>query len=189
MQPTTLRLDFQSGVIEPCNNYSSRHLSDMVSMYADANAAQELGHISNPLLYEVYQHDVPFESGQLLVVTTIIHPGKVGDEYFMTKGHFHSRRDTAEVYVGLQGHGYLLMCTEEGDFRSIEFRPGTIGYIPPFWAHRMANVGGSDFVFYGTYPGDAGHDYGTIEKRGFPRILVERSGKPMLVVNSNYVRS
>jgi glucose-6-phosphate isomerase len=188
LMPFSLKLDLGTGVFAPCNNHIQRHLSQMAGMYADREAVRELLAEGDPLLYEVYQYDVPLENGQLLVVTSILRPGKVGDEYYMTKGHYHARKDTAEVYLGLRGRGCLLMQTAEGDFRSIQFEPGTVGYIPPYWAHRMVNTGRVDFIFYGVYPADAGHDYGSIETTGFPYLMLERDGQPSLVVNSSYVR-
>jgi len=186
--PFSLQLDLQTGVFLPCNNHIQRHLSDMAAMYSDQEAVQRLLAEGDPLLYEVYQYDVPAENGQLLVVTSIIHPGKVGDEYYMTKGHYHARQDTAEVYLGLQGRGCLLMQTTEGDFQSTQFGPSTVGYIPPYWAHRMVNTGQADFIFYGVYPADAGHDYGSIETTGFPYLVLERDGQPAFVVNPSYGR-
>jgi len=186
MQPFSLKLSLETGGFSPCNNYIRRRLSDMASMYADQEVVQRLLAESDPVLYEVYQYDVPKENGQLLVVTTIIHPGKVGDEFVMTKGHYHVRRETAEVYLGLQGRGYLLMQTPSGDFQSMPFVPGTVGYIPPYWAHRMVNTGNEDFVFFGVYPADAGHDYGSIASEGFPFLLVDQAGVPTLVPNPRY---
>jgi len=103
-------------------------------MYLDAQATEEGIRRGNPLIYEVYQYNVPDENGQLLVVTSIIYPGKVGQEYYMTKGHYHAKEDTAEVYLGLQGQGYLLMETKGGAFQALPIAPGTVAYIPPYWA-------------------------------------------------------
>ncbi len=186
MLPFTLELDFVSGVLKPCNNYIRRHLSDMKGVYLDETATEEAIRGGDPLIYEVYQYDVPFENGQLLIVTSIIHPGKVGDEYHMTKGHFHAKEDTAETYLGLQGRGCLLLQTKEGEFKGLAVKPGTVTYIPPYWAHRMVNVGDEDFVFFGVYPADAGHNYGAIEEMGFPQLLVERDGEPTFVTNPKY---
>jgi glucose-6-phosphate isomerase len=183
MSPFAMTLDFQRGVLEPCNNFIQRHLSDMRGMYLDAKATEMAIEQGDPLLYEVYQYDVPFETGQLLVVTTVLQPGKVGDEYYMTKGHFHEKEDTAEVYLGLQGRGYLLLETDGGEFKALSVEPGTVTYIPPYWAHRMVNIGQGEFIFFGVYPADAGHNYGDIEKRGFARLLVESDGQPMLIPN------
>lgn len=40
---------------------------------------------------------------------------KIGNEYYMTKGHYHQHIDTLEVYYGLSGEGYMLMENMEGD--------------------------------------------------------------------------
>lgn len=188
MVPLALTLNFETGILQPCNNLTRRCMSDMQGMYADREATEKALREGDPLVYEVYQYDVPFEEGQLLVVTSIIHPGKVGDEYYMTKGHFHQKEYTAEVYVGLQGEGYLLLESSKGDFRALQMKSGTVAYIPPYWAHRTVNVGSEKFVFFGVYPADAGHNYKEIENRGFAQILVEREGKPALMPNSNRAR-
>jgi glucose-6-phosphate isomerase len=83
----------------------------------------------------------PEKNGQLLVVTTVLHAGRAGGEYNMTEGHSCGRRDTAKVYLGLQGRGRLLMCTPQRAFKSIEIQTGAVGYIAPGWAHRMVNTG------------------------------------------------
>jgi len=181
--PFAMTLDFQRGGLEPCNNFIQRHLSDMRGMYVDEAAMEAAIAEGDPLLYEVYQYDVPFETGQLLVVTTVIQPGKVGDEYYMTKGHFHEREDRAEVYLRLQGEGYLLLETANGEFKALPVQPGTVTYIPPYWAHRMVNTGQGEFIFFGVYPADAGHNYGDIEKSGFAELLVEKNGQPTLIPN------
>ncbi len=186
MQPFSLKLSLQNGVLAPCSNYIQRRLSDMASMYADQDAVRKMLQEADPVLYEVYQYDVPEQTGQLLTGTSVIHPGKVGSEFVMTKGHYHAQRDTAEVYLGLQGHGYLLMQAPDGDFHSLPFEPGTVGYIPPFWAHRMVNTGDMDLIFYFVYPANAGHDYDTVARKGFRFLLVDRGGAPVLIDNPLY---
>jgi glucose-6-phosphate isomerase len=117
---------------------------------------------------------------------TVLYPGQVGDEYYMTKGHFHVAMDTAEIYLGLEGEGYLLMQTKEGDSQALEMERGTIAYIPPYWAHRTVNSGKGPLVFFAVWPGHAGHDYGTIEESGFLKLVVERDGQPVLIPNPRY---
>jgi glucose-6-phosphate isomerase len=34
------------------------------------------------------------------------------------------------------------------------------------------NTGEEPFIFFAVYPGQAGHDYGTIEKTGFPQRVL-----------------
>ena len=101
LDPFTLMLDFRSGALEPHTSRTERHVSDMRGAYADATALEHLVKGGDPLVYEVLQYDIPEEVGQLICCTTVLHPGTVGDEYFMTKGHYHLVRDTGEVYLGL----------------------------------------------------------------------------------------
>jgi glucose-6-phosphate isomerase, archaeal len=171
------------GRIANAQTKQMRHLRDMRGFYADAAAEAELA-TSDPLIYEVNYAYVPKEvPGELGICTTIIHPGKVGDEYFMTKGHFHGKIDRAELYFGLSGSGMLVMETPDGQTNAQPMIAGTSAYVPPHWAHRTVNVGSEPFVFLACFPSDAGYDYGTIAERGFGIIIVERDGAAAVVSN------
>jgi len=167
---------------------TKRKLSDMQGMYANAEAYNELLNKGNKLVYKVYEVNIPQVEGQLLYSTSVIYPGRVGDEYFMTKGHFHLKEDTAEIYLCFQGEGYLLMQTHDGQISSIEMKPGTIGYIPPYWGHRTINTGNKKLILFAIYPADAGHNYKIVEERGFAKIMVEERGTPVLRENPGYRR-
>lgn len=179
MRPFSLALEFGSGQLEPATGKVERRLSDMHGMYGNRQA-EDASLDANPLIYEVLQYDVPDENGQLVVCTTILQPGRIGDEYYMTKGHYHQKRDAGEVYLGLQGRGKLVMQAGE-EFSQLDMQPGTIAYVPPFWAHRTVNVGNVPFIFLAVYPADAGHDYGSIDRHGFSQRVIERGGAPTLV--------
>lgn len=186
MQPFATLLDMREGAISPASNVVVRRLSDMKTMYHDQAAMARMLAAGDPLLYEVYEVHVPSEAGHLNHCCSVVYPGQVGDEYYMTKGHFHAVEGTAEIYVGLQGEGMLLMQTRDGQAAHIAFRPGVMAYIPPHWAHRMVNTCKERFIFLGVYPGDAGHNYGAIEQTGFVKLVVERNGSPVLVPNPRY---
>ena len=63
--------------------------------------------------------------------TTMIHPGKIGNEYYMTKGHFHQIVDTAEeVYYTLKGEGYMMLESLDGDWRVERMEKGKALYVP-----------------------------------------------------------
>jgi glucose-6-phosphate isomerase len=187
MLPFKTELGLTTGVIVPVNQVIRRTLSDMRGMYADDAAyAQILDHEGDRLIYEVYPVDIPEEEGQVLHSTTVLYPGKIGGEFHMTKGHFHVKRNRAEVYLGLSGDGYLLLETDEGEVSSVPMKPGTIAYVPPYWAHRTVNTGPQPFIFFAAWPGDSGHDYGTIEKVGFAKIMVERNGRVALIDNPRW---
>ena len=187
MEPFQVVLDLENGGFSPSDNIIQRRLSDMRTMYSNRDALEAmLADGNDHLIYEVDATTLPEEEGQVLYCTTTIYPGTVGDEYYMTKGHFHSKRDRAEIYLGLAGEGYLLLQTEDGEVRSEPMKKGTMAYVPPYWAHRTINTGDEPFIFFATWPGDAGHDYGTIEERGFAQLLVFQDGKPTFIENPNY---
>src|SRR5262249_51176858 len=113
MQPFTHMIDLKSGSIPDSKLIQSRRLSDLKGLFAD-QAAEAALLASNPLLYEVFEPaQNPAVVGQLRFGTTILYPGKVGNEYYMTKGHYHALGDRAEVYYGLMGKGCVLMQTPE----------------------------------------------------------------------------
>ena len=161
-----------------------RRLSNMKGMYADETAYARLVGESDPIVYEFHDLGLPERDGAIAFGTSITHPGKVGEEYFMTKGHFHTILATAEVYYCLRGHGYMLMESPEGDWEAQELRPGCAVYVPERYAHRSINVGtDAPLITFFAFRADAGHDYGTIETKGFRKRIVERAGKPEIIDN------
>jgi glucose-6-phosphate isomerase len=69
------------------------------------------------VVYDVEMLDTSSAEGALYTGVTHLYPGKVGNEYFMTRGHFHARREQGEVYFGLRGSGLLLLQDEQGEAR------------------------------------------------------------------------
>jgi glucose-6-phosphate isomerase len=166
------------------SNHIVRTLSSMKGQYADEEAYRDQLDRNDVILYEVYEIKRPEAASELQHGLSVVHPGKVGDEYFMTKGHFHAVLDTAEIYYCLRGKGVMVMETPEGDWSVEELRPGVVLYITGGWAHRSVNTAlDEDLVMFFVYPGNAGHDYGTIERDGFRKLVVERDGHPQYIDN------
>ncbi|MDR0841313.1 MAG: cupin domain-containing protein [Christensenellaceae bacterium] len=165
---------------------TARRLSQMGDMYFDTAAAQAAIQNEDPLIYEFYELGAPQSAGDLAFGTSIIYAGKVGDEYYMTKGHFHTILDTSEVYYCMAGKGAMLTESPEGDTILHELTPGQALYVPPRYAHRSINTGKETLVTFFVFRGDAGHDYGTIETKGYRKLLVERDGKPTLIDNPRW---
>ena len=185
--PFSFGVDVANAVLEKYDNHIERRLSAMSGQYQDQAAFDALLGSGDPLLYEVYEIVRPHEAGELPNGLSVIHPGKVGDEYFMTKGHFHAVLETAEVYYTLRGEGFMVMETPEGDWAVEPMRPGNVLFVPPRWAHRSVNTSADeDLVFYFVYPGNAGHDYGSIERTGFRKLVVEQDGEPHIVDNPRW---
>lgn len=161
--------------------FSTRILGDLEGIFADADALAKMD--KDTVAYKVASIEpVPQGTpGGLYMGITYLSPGKVGAEYFMTKGHFHSNRDTAEYYWCLKGEGMLILMDEERNVWAERMHPGTLHYIPGCVAHRVANVGGDTLVFAASWPSDAGHDYASIASEGFAKRLLEVNGEPKLV--------
>jgi len=179
--PFKSKIDIQNGAIQQNSSYWVRRLSDMKNIYSDKKQIECILKHNDPIIYEVWQQNIPFESGHLIAVTTRLYPGMIGNEFFMTKGHYHAKPNTAEVYLCLRGKGILLLQLKEGICKSIEMKKGIISYIPPYWAHRVVNTGNIPLIIYGVYPADAGHDYVSIEKSGFKQSVIKK-GKDVVVV-------
>ena len=186
MKSALTLFDLQSG-LSPTAKPIQRHLSEMAGMYLDQTALAEMTKEADPLVYEFYDMGVPDSPGAIAYGTTILYSGTVGEEYFMTKGHFHSILDTAEAYYCLRGRGMLLMESPEGDWEVQEMTPGAAVYVPERYAHRSINTHPSEpLVSFFAFRGDAGHDYGTIETQGFRKLVVLRNGKPEIIDNPRW---
>ena len=169
------------------DRHIERRLSSMKGQYHDAEAYAEQLSRFDVLLYEVYEISRPHIEGELLFGISIVHPGKIGNEYFMTKGHFHEVLDTAEIYYCLKGAGFMVMEDPEGNTKVEPLSPGSVLYVPPRWAHRSVCVGMQEnLVTYFVYPGNAGHDYGTIEVQGFRKLVIEGPTGVEVVDNPNW---
>ena len=169
IQPFTVHIDFAENVMNEPDARNPRRASAMRGYYQDAAALEtSIREENDPLQYETFEKHVPEEYGQLLMCISKIQSGRVGEEFYMTKGHYHTRVNTGEVYFCLQGEGYLLMKTPAGEFDAQRMTRGAAVYVPPYWAHRSVNTGGEPLTIFCVWPGDAGHNYGDIEKEGFP---------------------
>ncbi len=81
----------------------------------------------------------------------------------------------------------MVMETPEGDWAVEKLVPGSVLYVPPRWAHRSVNIhADEDLVMFFAYPGNAGHDYGTIETQGFRKLILDVDGKAEIVDNPRW---
>ncbi|MEM8862248.1 MAG: glucose-6-phosphate isomerase family protein [Chloroflexota bacterium] len=186
--PYTYEINSPDFVPTEYDNHIQRDLAAMRGMYTDSDAYEALLAQENRLMYQVYELRRPEIEGELLHGISILHPGKIGNEYAMTKGHFHTVLETGEIYHCLKGHGFMVMETPEGEWAVEELYPGRVLYVLPRWAHRSINVHPTeDLVTLFVYPGNAGHDYRTIETKGFRKLIVEQDGEPAVVDNPRWL--
>ncbi len=161
---------------------SRRHLSDLSGCYSDTAAYQAAVASGNALVYSVAAVEPADGDGDLHYGVGLIMPGRIGREYFMTRGHQHAWRAAAELYFGLSGEGVMLLEDEAtGECRLAPLRPHHAIYVPGHTAHRTINTGHAPLTYLGVYPAKAGHDYAAISKRNFRHAVVERDGQPTLL--------
>jgi glucose-6-phosphate isomerase len=166
---------------------TKRFLSNMKGMFADVEAYEKTLRGGDVMIYEFYELGAPEDAGDVAFGTSITYPGTVGREYFMTKGHFHTILETAEVYYTLSGEGFMLTENPEGDVAAHVLEPGKAVYVPKRYAHRSVNTGDSPLVTFFAFRGDAGHDYATIETKGFRKLILKGAGgKPEVVDNPKW---
>ena len=166
------------------DNHIIRTLSALKGQFLDQATYNQMLAEEDRLIYEVYEIKRPEVEGEMLMGISIVHPGKVGNEFFMTKGHFHSVLETSEIYYCLRGEGFMVMETPEGNTSVEALSPGKVLYVPPRWAHRSVCTSRlEDLVTFFAYPANAGHDYGTIERSGFRKLVVDGDNGPEIIDN------
>jgi glucose-6-phosphate isomerase len=184
-QPFTIPFNLKTGMTQE-EKMTKRYLSNMKEMYENVQEAERLINQDDPLVYRFAELGFEEAEQDLLFGTSIVYPGVVGHEYYMTKGHFHTKLDLAEVYYCLSGEGYMLMETPEGEWNAAPMKAGEAVYVPGRWAHRSVNTGSEPLITFFVFRADAGHDYGTIESKGFRKLIIEQAGRPVIVDNPKW---
>lgn len=164
-------------------------LSQLRGVFADDVAYNAtLSEGVDPVVYSVTSVKPADGDGQLHYGIGKIMPGRVGQEYFMTRGHFHEWRIAAEIYIGLSGTGLMLLEDENGvAVRSIELCKNSVVYVPGHTAHRTINSGDEPLTYMGVYPAKAGHDYGELAIRNFSKVVVVHDGGPVLTERREFL--
>ena len=158
-----------------------RTLGDLQGIFADEAARAALPQETLAYRVDCYYPVPQGKEGGLFFGATFLQPGRVGREYFITKGHFHARIDTGEYYWCIRGEGVLLLMDEQRRCRAERMTPGSLHYIPGRTAHRVANTGDEILCFGACWPADAGHDYDSIAHRGFSARVLHSETGPVVV--------
>jgi glucose-6-phosphate isomerase len=176
------RLDWQGGRMDGAGVLRSvKRVGDLGGVFADERARAGMDAAAAVYWVEWVEPVASGTEGGLFWGSTRIEPGCVGDEYFMTRGHFHAVRDRGEFYGTVSGKGMLVLMEEDGRTRVERMEPGSLHSIAGRVAHRTVNTGDEPLVFWACWPSDAGHDYESIEARGFGVRLMRGNGSPRVV--------
>jgi glucose-6-phosphate isomerase, archaeal len=158
-----------------------RYLSDLRGCFEDIAAYESALAKHDALLYQVTSIEPADGEGDLHYGIGVLMPGRIGNEYFMTRGHLHTWREAAEIYIGLRGEGVMLLEDESGgNGRLMPLRANQIVYVPGHTAHRTINTGDVPLSYIGVYPARAGHDYSAIAARNFNHVVIEQNGRPIM---------
>lgn len=175
--PFYTTLNFDQNTLDGYTSYEERKLSDMKGYFQNEEARKKKEAKNNETVYKVYKADVPLIEGELLHCITVIEPGQIDGECYMTKGHYHQNESCAEIYVGMKGNGVLLM-QKDGETKTIDMKPNTVAYIPAGWGHRTINVSGEEpFVFFSIWPAQSGYNYQkAIDSPFLKRVFLQPEG-------------
>jgi len=188
-EPGICVVDVAKGELKGATNRYTKTLGDLAGLYEDADAYAALASkMGDTVVYEVTDYKPSQDAGDMIVGVTKMLPGKVGREYFLTRGHIHANANRPEIYYGEKGRGLMLMESPEGEIRIVEITPKTLCYVPPYWIHRSVNTGSDMLVMTFAYPADSGQDYDIIAKAGGmrSRIIDDGHGGWKAVDNRNY---
>lgn len=164
----------ENGVMSGATGSYEKLLGDLAGVYLDDDAYQQAlaTHGGELLAYRVEVNQLADGPGALIIGTSTVLPGRIGDEFAMTRGHLHVKSDRAELYHCISGRGVMLMDTVDGQSRALEMEPGEAVHVPGEWVHRSVNVGEEPLVTLFCYAADAGQDYGIIAEAGGMAQLV-----------------
>ena len=180
----SVRLEWFTGAMNGAPVQESvKRLGDLQGIFLDE--AARAGMNAEQEVYRVRWWS-PVASGQeggLFWGVTILQPGKVGEEFFMTHGHFHASRTRDEYYAAVSGEGLLVRMDDARRTWGEEMTPGSLHSIRGLHAHRVVNVGDEPLIFWACWGSDAGYDYGTIRELGFGARALERDGRAVMVAH------
>lgn len=178
MQPTRCFVDVKSGALNGGTGRYEKRLSDLAGVYGDEGAFRALlAANGDPVVYAVEDLRPSANAGDVIFGVTRMAPGKVGNEFFVTRGHIHAVANRPEIYYGESGAGLMLLESPEGEVQILEVAPRAVCYVPPYWIHRSVNVGADDLVMTFAYPADSGQDYDIIARSGGMRRRIVDDGR------------
>jgi glucose-6-phosphate isomerase, archaeal len=169
-------LNFETGTFGNEPPQSRRTLGELAEIFA--------GSIVDPdaVVYET--HGCPGEvegPPKLLYATTILQPGDVEGEFFMTRGHFHTKADRGELMFTIRGQGALVLMDRNRATWMESMTPGSTHDIDGRHAHRVVNTGDVPLIFLVSWMSDCGHDYQSIKTEGFGKRVIKGPDGPQLV--------
>src|SRR5258707_12268166 len=111
--------------IQPNTGGYRKYVRELDGIYENQTSFRKLVETcGNEVAYRVEEARFTDGGSDLIPGISVLEPGKVGSEFFITRGHLHQREDRPETYYCLAGHGTLRMVTTEGRIQAADIRSG-----------------------------------------------------------------
>src|SRR5689334_13702299 len=108
------------GGMEGATGHYEKRLSELAGLYLDSAAhAAAVRTLGDPVVYLVDEFRPSAAAGDMIFGVTRMLPGKIGEEYYLTRGHIHAKADRPEIYHGQAGRGLMLMESPAGETKVI----------------------------------------------------------------------
>lgn len=164
---------------------NGNNLTEMVMRYKDADYFRR----KDPTLDQetkIYEHIVkesePGE-GHLNWGHITLYPGKVDDQYFCTKGHFHVNPDAEEYLLCMKGTGLVMFLSRDGECWCEELEEGSLHKIPSNIGRRLINTGDEPLMLSQCLPSNAGFDFDSIDEHPFTCHVYDDNGELAIEVD------
>lgn len=182
--PYCFPIDISAGTLAD-GTFRAWHLAEVAASFQDH---PDPGVASrDPCIYTTSMHAGGEEAGDLTFGVTRINPGKIGAEFFMTRGHIHAE-PASETYTFLAGTGGVL-CRRDAVVVWTAASAGSVVYIPAGWLHRTVNTGVDRLVFLTAVASTAGHDYSLVEAEGMGARVIDTADGPAVTAEPAFVVS
>src|SRR4051812_5790251 len=108
-----MRLDFLSGRFDEGEPTSVRTVQDLKEIWRTSPDPKDQRVVYRTFGMPGAAREIP----ALLYASTVIEPGDVHGECFMTRGHYHLKPEREEWMLTLRGKGSLLLKPRDGEAR------------------------------------------------------------------------
>jgi len=149
-----------------------------------------VGNRASNIIYNVWRYahlkkdDKKIRTAGLRYDLTLIPPGKIGDEFVKTAGHYHL--PYPEIYEVLLGRAYFLIQSESAVLLA-EAGPGEKFLIPPDYGHNTINVFNEPLLLANWMSEKAEYDYGPYKNNhGAMYYFLANNNFIDIIKNQNY---
>lgn len=161
------------------------NLPETIVRYKDASYFEnpDAGLDPETLIYELILKESTPEEGHLNWGHLTVYPGRVNDEYFCTRGHYHANPNTEEYFLCMKGEGLIMYLNREGDCWCEMLEEGSLHHVPGGVARKFINLSDEPLMLSLCRPANAGYDYDSIDRHPFPCHVYEDDGEMAIRVD------